>query len=120
MEAGSAAGAVDHGCLQVVEDDGAGTATEEVESIDDRAVKLGLALRERELDEHQPAIAEHGYEDRDLACRSADLHSAALSPVNLHGLGRLVVDFFVGRGSTRRAGPVSAPRRPLRARLWNR
>ena len=79
METGRPARAVDHACLQVVEDDGAGTATEEVESIDDPAVELGLALREGEFDVHQPAVAEHGDEDRDFAGRVADLH-AATSP----------------------------------------
>ena len=44
---------------------------------------------------HQPAIAEHGHEHRDLAGRGADLHAAAFAPIDLHRLGRLVVDFLV-------------------------
>src|SRR5271169_4005437 len=95
METGGAARAIEHGRLQVVKDDGAGTTTKELEGMHQAAVELRLVLRERELDEYQPAIAEHGHEDRNLACGGADLHAAAFAPIHLHGLGRLVVDFLV-------------------------
>ena len=103
MEAGSAARAIEHGRLQVVEDHGPGTATEELEGVDQPAVELRLALRERELDVHQPAVAEHRHEHRNLAGRGTNLHAAALAPVDLHRLGRLVVDFLIdtpARGRT--------------------
>ena len=95
METGFAARAIQDGRLQVVEDDGAGTATEELEGMDDSAVELLLALRERELDIDQPAIAEHGHEHRDFAGRVTDSHAAAFAPIDLHRLARLVVDFLV-------------------------
>ena len=69
METGGAARAVKHGRLQVVEDHGTRTTAEELEGMHQAAVELGLALRERELDEDQPAIAEHGHEHRNLAGR---------------------------------------------------
>src|SRR5271170_5663538 len=59
------------------------------------AVELLLALRKRELDVDQPAIAEHGDEHGNLAGRVADSYAAALAPIDLHRLGRLVVDFLV-------------------------
>src|SRR3974390_913203 len=95
METGSAARAIEHGGLQVVEDHGAGTTAEELEGMHQAPVELGLALRERKLDERQPAVAEHGHEHRDLAGRGTDLHSAALSPIHLPRLGWLVVDFLI-------------------------
>src|SRR5262245_13384102 len=95
METGGAARAGDHTRLQVVEDDGTGMGTEEVESIDDPAVELSLALREREFDVHQPAVAEHGHEHRDLAGRGADLHAATCSPIDLHHLTWLVINFLI-------------------------
>src|SRR5271166_5644605 len=95
MEAGSAARTVEHGRLQVVEDDAAGTTTEELESMHQAAVEFGFVLRECELDVHQPAIAEHGYEHRNLARCRPDLHAAAFAPIDLHRLSRLVVDFLV-------------------------
>ena len=104
MEAGGAARSIEHGGLQVVEDHGPGTAAEELQRVNQAAVELGLALRERELDEHQPAVAEHGHEHRNLAGRGTDLHAAALAPVDLHRLGRLVVDFLIdtpARGTDR-------------------
>ena len=42
-----------------------------------------------------PAVAEHGHQDRDLAARVSYLDAAALAPVDLHGLRRLVVDFLI-------------------------
>ena len=56
---------------------------------------------------HQPAVAEHGHEHRNLAGRGTDLHAAALAPIDLHRLGRLVVDFLVdtpARGTDLSAG----------------
>ena len=44
---------------------------------------------------HQPAVAEHGHEHRNLAGRGTELHPAALAPIDLHRLGRLVVDFLI-------------------------
>ena len=101
MEAGGAARAVEHGRLQVVEDDGAGTAAEEGQGIDQAAVELGLALREGELDVEQPAVAEHGHEHRDLAGRGADLDAAAFAPIDLHRLGRFVVHLLVDAAARR-------------------
>ena len=101
METGSAARAVEHGRLQVVEDQAAGTAAEEGQGVDQAAVELGLALREGELDVDQPAIAEHGHEHRDLAGRRADLHAAAFAPIDLHRLGRFVVDLLVDAAARR-------------------
>ncbi len=95
METRIAARAVEYGRLQVVEDDGAGTATEELEGMDYSAVELLLALRERELNIDQPAIAEHGHEHGDLSRGGTDSHAAALAPIDLHRLARLVVDFLV-------------------------
>ena len=95
MQTGFAARAVEYGRLQIVEDDGAGTAPEELEGMDDSAVELLLALRERELDVDHPAIAEHGHEHRNFASRVTDSHTAALAPIDLHRLGRFVVDFLV-------------------------
>src|SRR5208337_450225 len=95
METSTAARAVKHGRLQVVEDDGAGTAIEELEGMHQAAVELRLGLRERELDEHQPAIAEHGHKHRNLARRSTNLHATAFTPIDLHRLGGFVVDFLV-------------------------
>ena len=99
METGCAARAIDHGRLQVVEDDGAGTASEKVERIDNPAVKLRLTLRQCEFDIDQPAVAKHGHEDGDPACGGADLNVAALAPIDLHRLGGLIVDFLVDTSS---------------------
>ena len=52
MQAGAASGAVEHGRLEVVEDQVAGTAAEEGQGVDQAAVELGLALRQGELDVH--------------------------------------------------------------------
>ena len=95
MEAGFASRAILHGCLQVVEDDAARTATEEFKGMDDSAVELLFALQERELDIDQPAIAEHGDKHRDLARCVTDSYAAALAPIDLHRLARLVVDFLI-------------------------
>ena len=43
----------------------------------------------------QSAIAEHGHEDRDLPCRGADIDPAAIAPIDLHRLARLIMDFLV-------------------------
>ena len=101
MQTGFAARAVQDGRLQIVEDNGTGTAFEELEGMDDSAVELLLALRECELDIDQPAIAEHGHEYRNFARRVANSHAAAFAPIDLHRLGRFVVDFLV---DTARAG----------------
>src|ERR1700722_13108935 len=105
METGFATRAVQDGCLQVVKDDGARTATEELEGMDDSAVKFLLALRERELDIDQPAIAEHGHEHRNLAGRVSYLDAAALTPIDLHRLSRLVVDFLIDATARGPDGP---------------
>ena len=57
---------------------------------------------------HQPAVAEHGHEDRDLAGRGSDLDAAALAPVDLHRLGRLVVDFLIDATACGTDGPQVA------------
>src|SRR5271165_6384591 len=101
MEAGMAARTVEYGRLQVVEDQGARAAPEKGQGIDQATIELGLALGQCELDVDQAAIAEHGHEHRDLATAAADLDTAAFTPIDLHGLGRLVmhllVDAAVGR-----------------------
>ena len=95
METGMAAGAVEHGRLEVVEDQVARTAAEEGQGVDQAPVELGLALRQGELDVEQAAVAEHGHEHRDLARGRADLHAAAFAPIDLHRLGRLVMHLLV-------------------------
>src|SRR5271157_999199 len=95
MQTGFAARAIENGRLQIVEDNGTGTGAKKLEGMDDSAVELLLALRERELDIDQPAIAEHGHEHRSFARRVTDSHAAALAPIDLHRLGRFVVDFLV-------------------------
>src|SRR5271165_4064371 len=77
VEAGGAARAVEHGSLQVVKDHSSRTAPEELKGIDQPAVELRLALRERKVDEHQPAITKHGHEHRNSASRGSDLYPAA-------------------------------------------
>src|SRR5260370_37634357 len=89
MEASVTARAVEHGRLQVVEDQGARTAAEEGQGIDQAPVELGLALGQGELDVDQAAIAEHGHEHRDLAHRGTDLDAAAFTPIALHRLSWL-------------------------------
>src|SRR5258708_5608198 len=104
MEACGAAGSVDHSRFQIVDDDGTRTAAKEHEGTDDAPIEFRLALRECELDIDHPAVAEHGHEDRDSAGRISYWDAAALAPVDLHGLGRLVVDFLVNattRGTDR-------------------
>src|ERR1700730_14389303 len=95
MKTGGAARAIDHGCFQVVEDKGTRTAPKKLQGMHQAAIEFGLALREGELDVGHPAEAEHGHQDRDLAARISYLDAAALAPVDLHGLGRLVVDFLI-------------------------
>src|ERR1017187_5258983 len=95
METGVAARAVEHGRLEVVEDQVARTAAEERQGIDQAPVEFSLALRQGELDVDQAAIAEHGHEHRDLAGRRAHLHAAAFAPIDLHRLGRLVMHLLV-------------------------
>src|SRR3954451_2291852 len=95
MDQRGALAAVDHGRFQVVEDDGARTGPKELQGMHQTAIEFGLALREGELDIGHPAVAEHGHQDRDLAGRVSYWDAAALAPVDLHGLGRLVVDFLI-------------------------
>src|SRR5436189_203876 len=104
MEASVTARAVEHGRLQVVEDQGAGarTAAEEGQGIDQAPVELGLALGQGELDVDQAAIAEHGHEHRDLAHRGTDLDAAAFTPIDLHRLSWLVMHLLVDAAA---AGP---------------
>src|SRR5262249_10441349 len=95
VETGGTARAIEDGRFQGVDDDGTRTATKELEGVHDRAIELGLALRERKLDVDQPAVAEHGHEHRNPTRRAAELDPATLSPIDLHGLSRLVVDFLI-------------------------
>ncbi len=95
MQTGFAARAVEYGRFQIVEDNGTGTGAKKLEGMNDSAVELLLALRERELDIDQPTIAEHGHEYRNFARRVPDSHAAAITPIDLHRLGRFVVDFLV-------------------------
>jgi len=53
-----------------------GLPPEEFEGVNQPAVELRLALRERKLDEHQAAIAEDSHEHRNPASRGTDLHAA--------------------------------------------
>ena len=101
METGVAARAVEHGRLEVVEDQVARTAAEEGQGVDQAPVELGLALRQGELDVEQAAIAEHGHEHRDLARGRADLHAAAFAPIDLHRLGRFVMHLLVDAAACR-------------------
>src|SRR3954470_17770205 len=95
MEACGAAGPIDHGRFQVVEDEGARTGPKELQGMHQAAIEFRLALREGELDIGHPAGAEYGHQDRDLAGRLSHLDTAALAPVDLHRLRRLVVDFLI-------------------------
>src|ERR1022692_4087676 len=95
METGMAARAVEHSRFEVVEDQIARTAAEEGQSVDQASVELGLALRQGEFDVEQAAMAEHGYEHRDLAGRRANLYAAAFAPIDLHRLGRFVMHLLV-------------------------
>src|SRR5947209_2917922 len=95
METGVATRAVEHGRLEVVDDQIARTAAEEGQSVDQAPVELGLALRQGELDVHQPDVAQHGYEHRDFASRRAHLDVATFAPIDLHRLGRFVMDLLV-------------------------
>src|SRR3954464_9171359 len=95
MKTGGAARAVDDSRFQVVEDDGARTGPKELQGVHQAAIEFGLALREGELDIGHPAVAEHGHQDRDLAGRVSYWDAPAFTPVNLHRLGRLVVDFLI-------------------------
>ena len=72
MKTGGAARAIDHGRFQVVEDDGARTGPKKLQGMHQAAIEFCLALRERELDINQPAMAEHGHEYRDFAGRVSD------------------------------------------------
>ena len=111
METGGAARAVQDGRLQIIDDDGPRTAAEKLQGMDHAAIELRLALRERELDVHQPAVAEHGDEHRDLAGRVADAYPATLAPIDLHGLSRLVMDFLVDATALGPDGPEIAANR---------
>ena len=95
MKTSVAAQAVDHGSFQVVEDDGTRTGPKELHGMHQAAIEFRLALRESELDIGHPAVAEHGHQDRDLAGRASYLDAAALTPVDLHRLRQLVVDFLI-------------------------
>src|SRR5271166_682878 len=95
MEACGAARAIDHSRFQVVEDNGARTGPKELQGMHQAAIEFGLALREGELDVGHPAVAEHGHQDRNFAARVSYLDAAALAPVDLHRLRRLVVNFLV-------------------------
>ena len=95
MEAGVAARAVEYGRLEVVEDQVARTAAEKRQGIDQAPVEFSLALGQGELDVEQAAIAEHGHEHRDLAGGGAHVHAAAFAPIDLHRLGRFVMDLLV-------------------------
>ena len=108
MKTGGAARAVDHGRFQVVEDDGTRTGPKELQRMHQAAIEFRLALREGELDIGHPAVAEHGHQDRDFAGRVSDRDAPALAPVDLHGLGRLVVDFLIDTSAWGPEGPQVA------------
>src|SRR5271165_3111788 len=95
MKTGGAARAIDHGCFQIVEDDGARTGPKELQGMHQTAIEFRLALREGELNIGHPAVAKHGHQDRDLAARVSYLDADAFTPVDLHRLSRLVVDFLI-------------------------
>src|ERR1022692_2282036 len=101
METGMAARAVEHSRFEVVEDQIARTAAEEGQSVDQASVELGLALRQGEFDVEKAAMAEHGYEHRDLAGRRANLHAAAFAPIDLHRLDRFVMHLLVDAAACR-------------------
>ncbi len=101
MVTSAASGAIEHRRLEVVEDQVAGTAAEEGQGVDQAPVEFGFALRQGELDVEQPAMAEHGHEHRDLAGSRADRHAAAFAPIDLHGLGRLVMHLLVDAATCR-------------------
>ena len=65
MQAGRTAVTVKHGRLEVVENDFAGTPTEELQGVDEGPIEVGLALRQRELDVNQSAIAQDGHQHGD-------------------------------------------------------
>src|SRR5271154_1402920 len=95
MKTGGAARAVDHGRFQVVEDDGTRTGPKELQGMHQAAIEFCLALREGELDIGHPAVAEHGHQDRNFAGRLSYWDAAALAPVDLPRLRRLLVDFLI-------------------------
>src|SRR5260370_644200 len=95
METGTASRAVEHGRLEVVEDQVARTAAEKGQGVDQTSVELGFALRKGELDEPQAAIAEHSHKHRDFAPGRANLHAAAFAPIDLQRLGGFVMYLLV-------------------------
>ena len=105
MKAGGVAGPIDHGRFQVIEDDGARTGPKRLQGMDDLAIEFRLAPPECELDIGHPAVAKHGHEDRNPAVRASYLNAAALAPIDLHGLGWLVVNFLIDATARGPDGP---------------
>jgi hypothetical protein len=66
MKTGGAARAIDHGCLQVVDDDGARTGPKELQGVRQAPIEFRLALGEGELDVGEPAVAKHGHQGETL------------------------------------------------------
>ena len=117
METGGAARSVDHRRLQIIDDHSTGAGAEELQGMHQAAVELGLALRQGELDVDQPAVAEHGHEDRNLAHGGTDSHTAALAPINLHRLSRFIVDLLVHTPPRGAHGPQVAADNNSAARI---
>ena len=95
MEASVPPRAVEHCGLEVVHDQLPRAALEELQGVHHAAVKVGLPLREAELDVAQPAVAEHGHEHRDPPRSLADRQPSAVAPIDLHRLARLVDHFLI-------------------------
>jgi hypothetical protein len=71
------------------------TAAEEVQRVHHAPIELGLMLRERELEVDQAAKAERRHQHRNLARGVAHGDTATFAPIDLHRLGRFVMDFLI-------------------------
>src|SRR5260370_42714169 len=116
METGAGSRAVEDGWLEVVENQLPRTASEESQRVDQTAVELGLALRQRELDELQAAVAEHGHKHRDFARRRAHLDAVAFAPIDPHGPAGLI-NHPPHAATTCGPDPTQAPTRPAATAL---
>jgi hypothetical protein len=99
METGVPPRTVEHRRFEIVYDQLPRTSLKELQGMHHSAVKVGLPLREAELDVAQAAVAEHGHEHRDPPRGLADLQPAAVSPIDLHGLARLVEHLLIDSSS---------------------
>ena len=115
MQTSVSARTVEHGRLQIVEDDLPGTAAKELQGMDQRPVEVGLALRETEFDVAQAAVTQHGHEHRDAARGVADLDPPTAAPIDLHGLARFVEHLLIDAPPGRPDLPQVA-RAPARSR----